>query len=443
MNVLKAIAKALGKLLLWLSGVALGVAVFFGGVLAVSYHFTTETKLPDAQVTLAGAQLNANGYRWHVPLLAAMLDKVFEQSPNLTVQKLGEVNESHPTLAVPDWVNYGELEIENEAGQIVFAGTLEEYNTAFAFAANGEYKASIRLWHLPQGMSAAQFDDTAGRVAKNPRLESPARPSGWYSYTVRFSLQATPTVILSAAETVQGSVVGVLLTGVIGTEAPVASCDLGPVVFEKTAMGWRGYLPVAYNAWAGEHTLTVTSGTQTAEAVIKVSGKDYGTAKLAADPGAESGSGGQQFRDKIWALYTAPSGGKAWMGRWVCPEERYELLISYGQQKEIAGEKQGQSNSSLLSTRAGDIVRAPASGKVAFAGFLQLTGNTVVIDHGCGVRTYLYGLQSLYVKQGMDVVRNGEMGEAGTLLTMDVKIGNKSVDPWTLVRGAGGLFWNE
>jgi len=86
---------------------------------------------------------------------------------------------------------------------------------------------------------------------------------------------------------------------------------------------------------------------------------------------------------------------------------------------------------------------APAGGTVAFAGHLQLTGNTVVVDHGCGVRTYLYGLQELYVKQGMDVVRNGEMGEAGTLLTVDVKIGNKSVDPWALFRGAGGLFWNE
>jgi len=443
MKVLKSIAKAVGKLLLWLGGVALGVAVFFGGVLGASYAMTTEEKLPEAAVTLAGAPLTANGYRWHVPLLAAMLDKVFDQSPTLTVQKLGELNQSHPVFELPDWANYGELEIENEAGQRVFSGTLEQYNTAFAFAANGEYKATLRLWHLPAGLSADRFNGEAGRVLRNHGLESPARPSGWYSYAVRFSLQATPAILLSDTQVNQGSVVGVLLTGVLGTEPPVAECDLGPVVFEQTAMGWRGYLPVAYNAWAGEHPLTVTSGSQTVEAVVKVSGKDYGTARLAEDPGAESGRGGQQFRDKIWALYTAPSGGKAWTGRWVCPVERYELLIGYGQQKEIAGEKTGLSNSSLLATTPGDMVRAPAGGTVAFAGHLQLTGNTVVVDHGCGVRTYLYGLQELYVKQGMDVVRNGEMGEAGTLLTVDVKIGNKSVDPWALFRGAGGLFWNE
>ena len=149
MKVLRSIAKAVGKLLLWLSGVALGVAVFFGGVLGASYAMTTEEKLPEAAVTLAGAPLTANGYRWHVPLLAAMLDKVFDQSPTLTVQKLGELNQSHPVFELPDWANYGELEIENEAGQRVFSGTLEQYNTAFAFAANGEYKATLRLWPLP------------------------------------------------------------------------------------------------------------------------------------------------------------------------------------------------------------------------------------------------------------------------------------------------------
>ena len=32
-------------------------------------------------------------------------------------------------------------------------------------------------------------------------------------------------------------------------------------------------------------------------------------------------------------------------------------------------------------------------------------GNTVVIDHGCGVRSYLYGLQTIAVGEGALVER--------------------------------------
>ena len=50
---------------------------------------------------------------------------------------------------------------------------------------------------------------------------------------------------------------------------------------------------------------------------------------------------------------------------------------------------------------------------MVFAGNLELTGNTVVIDHGCGLRSYLYGLQELSVSKGQTVEKGQLIGYVG------------------------------
>ena len=80
---------------------------------------------------------------------------------------------------------------------------------------------------------------------------------------------------------------------------------------------------------------------------------------------------------------------------------------------------------------------------VVFAGNLALTGNTVVIDHGCGLRSYLYGIQTLTVSKGQTVERGQAVGALGEELTMDFKLGSKSINPKLLFQSSGGLFWKE
>jgi hypothetical protein len=58
-------------------------------------------------------------------------------------------------------------------------------------------------------------------------------------------------------------------------------------------------------------------------------------------------------------------------------------------------------------------VRAANDGTVVFAGFLGIFGNTIVLDHGCGLQS-LYGhMSSLAVKEGDQVKRGQEMGRSG------------------------------
>ena len=45
--------------------------------------------------------------------------------------------------------------------------------------------------------------------------------------------------------------------------------------------------------------------------------------------------------------------------------------------------------------------------------------------------------------RGQTVERGQAVGVLGEELTMDFKLGSKSVNPWSLFQTSGGLFWQE
>ena len=430
------------RLLLWLIGVALGVVVLLAAVLGVSYSFTSEGAKPASEVQFAGQELEPNGWCWQVPLLGGQVDKVFASPRTLTVQKLGVLYDAHPAFALPEWYSYGPLTITDSAGNVVFEGTAATYDD-FLFPANGDYKAELTVWRLPENMLATQFEGgSTGELRQDVRLEKPAKPIGWYYYSFRFTLQASAEVELSAERMEQGGTVGVRISGMTGEAAPTVETDLGNVQCVRAADGWRAYIPAAYNASSGGHEVNITVNGETITRSIIVLPKDFGTVDVEPEPDA-SDAANTQFRNAVWGLYEAPAREKMWQGGFVNPVESYTTLVDYGQVRVVNGRQGSRSNSTKLYTIPGEPCRAPANGVVVLAAELALTGNTVVIDHGCGMRSYLYGLQTLSVSAGQTVEKGQAVGVLGEELTMDFKLGSKSVNPWMLFQTSGGLFWKE
>ena len=423
-------------------GRGLGVGIFLGAVMGVSYAFTTEGGCPDGAAQFGGQALEANGSCWQLPLLGGQLDKVFASPATLTVQKLGILYTAHPALTLPEWASYATLTIENTAGSVVYTGSAGDY-AGFLFPANGEYKASLTVWRLPAGGTVPRFEGgNTGAIRRNSRLEKPARPTGWYGFSFRFTLQASAEVELSAERVEQGGIVGVAITGMTGDTAPTVETDLGNVQCVRAADGWRAYIPAAYNASAGGHEVNITVNGETLTRTITVLPKDFGTVDVEPEPDA-SDAANTQFRNAVWGLYEAPAREKMWQGGFVNPVESYTTLVDYGQVRVVNARQGSRSNSTKLYTIPGEPCRAPANGVVVLARNLALTGNTVVIDHGCGMRSYLYGLDALSVSEGQSVERGQAVGALGEDLTMDFKLGSKSINPWLLFQTSGGLFWKE
>ena len=390
------------RFLLWIISVALGVALLLAAVMGVSYAFTTQGGCPDAAAQFGGQELETNGFCWQVPLLGGKLDKVFASPATLTVQKLGTLYTAHPDITLPDWASYTTLTIQTAVGSVVFAGSVSEYQS-FLF---------------------------------------PAKPTGWYRYSFRFTLQASADIAFSAERVEQGGIVGVRISGMTGDTAPAVETDLGNVQCVRAADGWRAYIPAAYNASSGGHAVNVTVNGETLTHTLVVLPKDFGTVEVDPEPAATDAANAE-FRNAVWGLYEAPAREKLWSGGFVNPAENSMTLVDYGQVKVTNGQQGSRSNSTKLYTIPGEPCRAPANGVVVLARNLALTGNTVVIDHGAGMRSYLYGLQALTVSEGQTVEKGQAVGALGEELTMDFKLGSKSVNPWLLFQTSGGLFWKE
>ena len=371
------------KLLLWLVMVAVIVAAILGGTAAFLYNRTGEDALPQEPVQFGDITLESNGWDWTVPVLGDKVTKTYESPTNLTVQKLGTFTDTIPQLMLPAWVTSATVQITAPDGT-AWSGDKSSCNT-YTYAQNGDYQIIVTAYHND--------------------ADAPGDPAGWYAYRAGFTMAMNPKVTLSTERAAQGSIVAIQLSGILDGEPSVES-DLGTVWFRKTSSGYMGYLPVTYNAEGGDHTLHLTCGTLE---------KDI-----------------------------TGSSAKLWNGRFEAPSAG-AVTMEYGTTQMVDGQRSGQATGLTYDAPDGETVTAPQAGNVVFAGTLTLTGGTVVIDHGCGVKSYLYGLETVDVERGQSVSTGDPLGTAGTThnLIYELRIGSKSTDPQIALNGNSGLQFRE
>ena len=413
------------KFLTWLTMVALFVVLVVAGTVGFLYSRVTEAYLPVQGASFAGQTLTPNGYSWGVPVLGGVVWRTFQQSVTADVQDLGAIDQVSPAVTLADGLDPAGSFVTLTAadGSQVYNGPVSGL-AGLRLPANGTYQGLL----------------TAGRVAGG----KPAKPAGFYRYRFRFTLAASPTLTLSDDTITRGEVCAVYISNVLDAGAtPSVECKLGSVWLAPVSGGWLGFVPAAYNAEAGDHALTVTVGGFVLEDTVTVQHKDFAKVNTTGEETAEPAGASEEFREKIWPLYTAGSAEILWNGAFAQPVEG-EVALDFGVFEYKNGSQQA-SRSTGVEWRAaeGAQVVSPAAGRVVFAGPLLLAGNTVVIDHGCGVKSYLYRLGSISVESGAAVDRGAPVGAAGgQLVKYELKIGNKSIDPWMAIRGQGGLFYN-
>ena len=237
-----------------------------------------------------------------------------------------------------------------------------------------------------------------------------------------------------------GSVVALYLTGILDGE-PSLETDLGTVWFRRTAGGYMGYIPITYNAEGGDHTLQLTCGSLTRDLTLTVTNTQHKTVEL---PAEEDVGGAEEYRNAIWPLYTNSTGQKLWNGLFVAPSSS-AIAVHYGDIQMRDGQRSGQSTGLTYSAPDNETITAPQSGTVVLADTLTLTGGTVVIDHGCGVKSYLFGLKTVTAQRGQTIEAGSPVGTAGTDhdLIFELRIGSKSVDPEPAMAGRSGLQYRE
>lgn len=427
--------KALAK---WLLLVAVVLGVIVAGVLGYLYHQVSLADLPAYTVSFNGEELKQCGYDWSVPVAGKWLSRQFSREQHGEAQQLARVPTSHPALEVPASTE-GTITVENAAGETVFAGTAAEY-AAFAFEADGSYTARLELGEEP---------DPMGMIVQ---------PHGHYIYHFAFELRAQPVLTLSTDRIVQGGVLGVKLTGVLGDMPPSLATELAPAVFVRQGGDWISYIPIDYNQPGGDYEISAKTGGQTVTGKVNVYGRErreldtYTIDGTAAIPyiGTTPAKLRPVFEifdpDIYWnGAFTQPVTGKVVRDFAVLEFTDRIDAATLAVYPELAGVNETiaprRSINVTMAVRAGQKVVAPAAGRVVFAGVVDGCGRTVVLEHGCGLKSLVYLLGKITVNEGDYVAQNDVIGTTQGHVTCEMRLYDVPISPWEIWRGQGGLFW--
>lgn len=151
----------------------------------------------------------------------------------------------------------------------------------------------------------------------------------------------------------------------------------------------------------------------------------------------ELGKSHEQFEKDLAAILTTSPKEKLWRGKFCAPIEIAKMTCDFGTIR-ISQEKGKYTHRAVdLTNQPKSVVWAAQSGIVKIKDRYAMTGNTVVIDHGWGIITMYFHMDSLAninigdkINQGNPVGTLGETGYAsGYHLHWELRVNNMPVDP--------------
>lgn len=411
----------------WLLLVLAFVAVVAGVGIGWLYSGATEDMLPEVTASFAGQTLETAAYDWRVPVVGDWFKRSYAKQLTREPQQLDEVQTASVSLSIQADQCESRLVVEDAEGETVFDGAGEEFVT-FEFTENGDYTAELTVYRTETGLSHE------------------AGVSGSQTYRFAFTVNLRPSFRLNTTAVQQGGVAVVRVSGV--SETPVLTTELTATPFYEGQSGWIAYLPIEVDRPAGKYTIQLQAGAFTQEYTLTVrqtsaSARDYSWRSELTTPYLSA----EETPVEVQALLTVADPEMAWAeGGFVQPfPSTIEVTLPFGTTEYVgrtvsqrqAGTGTGRTaTNAVISSERGGALIAPANGRVLLAEDLGGTaGNTLVIEHGGGVKSIFYNLRTLQVDAG-DTVGIGEQIATTNAVTIgEVRIGEVPVDPLPIWRG--------
>ena len=428
------IRSGLGRMARWLLLVAAFVAVVAGLGIAMLYSAATPEAIPQVSVAFNGETMETAEARWQVPVVGDSFKRTYAEKGSKEPVEISTVESAKATLQViaEDCDTYFTITDANE--QVVFEGTAEQFE-AFRFTENGAYTAELEVTRRGAGLSHE------------------SAVSGREVYRFCFDVHLRPSIRLSNSSVRQGGVVAVRVTGLPGLQAPVMTTELPATEFFEGESGWIAYLPIGIDQEAGEYVLHIEADGYAQDLRLIVMQhleqfKDvYSTSQLTWPYISVEDTPAQ-----VQAVLAETEAEPAWVkDGFVQPfTDSINVTLGYGTTEYVnrtraereAGTGSGRiSTNTLVKTRYGGQLIAPADGRVVLAQDLGgVAGNTLVIDHGAGVKSIFYGLGTLNVQAGAQVIRGQQVAVTNLITISEVRIGATPVEPLAVWRGQCGAL---
>jgi len=145
--------------------------------------------------------------------------------------------------------------------------------------------------------------------------------------------------------------------------------------------------------------------------------------------------------ERLSTLYRTVTSERLWRGPFVRPVAGTEAPTGFGARRVINGKPRSPHSGADYAAPRGTPVVAVNSARVALVGDFFFPGRLVVLDHGLGVYTLYFHLDTLAVAEGDSVDRGQIVGTVGATgratgphLHFGVLVGGARVDPSALMK---------
>ena len=249
---------------------------------------------------------------------------------------------------------------------------------------------------------------------------------------------------------------GELVVLTVTTRTPVA--DVQVRAFDRdlpsvqiTPTRWRVLVGIDLETPRGRHDVTITAGPVPATTVthtLTVTSKQFRTRQLTVDPAfvdppADTLVRIREEAERINSVWASSLDTPLWSGPFVRPVAD-AANSAFGSRSVYNGQARSPHGGADFASPAGTPVKSANVGRVALAGDLYFTGNTVIIDHGAGLFSFYAHLRTIAVRES-DLVTTGQViGEVGATgrvtgphLHWAVRANNARVDPMSLLSVLG------
>lgn len=229
-----------------------------------------------------------------------------------------------------------------------------------------------------------------------------------------------PSVLLSETSVEQGGYILLRAENIDLSETVFTDFlgyERGFVPYED---GYFTVIPVKTSAKPGEYTLAFSEGDFEYSAAVTVLKRNFEeqyleVAKETLEETLEDKEARDEFSMKTDPLKKIFTETPLWNGEFICPlDVEYKITTSFGTFRTFSNGNTEYHNAVDMAAKGGSPVYATNSGKVIFADFLKLTGNTVVIDHGMGFLSWHYHMKKINVSEGDFIEKGVVIGEVGT-----------------------------
>ncbi len=203
--------------------------------------------------------------------------------------------------------------------------------------------------------------------------------------------------------------------------------------------------PLSYHNAPGTYTLELSSKTAYAKYEITLDDKQFEIQNLTVDTEitdstVDNNDANAEFDKAIQPLKPVRDEQKYFEGKFILPATG-KITTEFGAIRSVNGQLTTTRHSGIdIAAKRGTPVKASGAGRVLYAGKLQLTGNTVLIEHGFGLKTWYYHMDTLKVKTDEMVKQGDVIGTVGSTgfstgphLHFGMSVGGVFINPNTAI----------